>query len=374
MTRRNKTPRYRGGGKRREGGMPFHKRYRKILIALMSVVLIVGVAGTSYAYVLNSKFKNIAKFGVDDKLKGSNRPDPDKGKALNILMLGSDKGKKLGGAQDNTTLAEDAKATKWPDGKYRSDTLIIVHITADRKHVYLVSVPRDSFVTLYDAKGSPTHKEKINAAFSYYGPTGTISTVEHLTNLRMAHLAIIDWSGFKDMSSAVGGVPVYIPNTFYDPKQKKEWTKGYHLLKGNESLQYVRTRYGLINGDFDRIARQQNFLRTLMKKMLSKGTMANPVTLTNTLTALTADLTVDAEWSAGDMRGLALSMRGISSKNVTFMTVPVAGTSTDPIYGSIVNINAAQSQELFTALKDDTIDQYLKKYPDSVLKPAKEVS
>ena len=373
MARRSKTPRYRGGGKRREGGAPFHKRYRKILIALMTIVLIFGVAGTSYAYVLNSKFKNIAKFGVEDKLKGSNRPDPDKGKALNILMLGSDKGKRLGGAQDNTTLAEDAKAAKWPNGKYRSDTLIIVHITADRKHVYLVSVPRDSFMTLYDAAGNPTHKEKINAAFSYYGPTGTISTVEHLTDLRMKHLAIIDWAGFKDMSEAVGGVPVYIPNTFYDPKQKKEWTQGYHLLKGNESLQYVRTRYGLINGDFDRIARQQNFLRALLKKMLSSGTMTNPITLTTTLTALTANLTVDAEWSSGDMRGLALSMRGISSKTVTFMTVPVAGTSTDPTYGSIVNINEAQSQELFTSLKDDTINQYLKKYPDAALKPPKEV-
>ena len=145
------------------------------------------------------------------------------------------------------------------------------------------------------------------------------------------------------------------------------------MLKGNEALQYVRTRYGLLNGDFDRIARQQNFLRALMHKMLSKGTMANPVTLTNTLTALTANLTVDAEWSSGDMRGLALSMRGISSQNVTFMTVPVTGTSTDPTYGSIVNIDESQSQELFTALKDDTIDRYLKKYPDSVLKPAKEV-
>ena len=373
MARRNATPRYRGGGKRREGGTPFHKRYRKILIGLMSIVLIVGLAGTSYAYLLNSKFKNIAKVGVSDKLKEKDRPDPDKGKALNILLLGSDKGKKLGTAQDITTLAEDAKAAKWPNGKYRSDTLIIVHITADRKHVYLVSVPRDSFLTLYDADGKPTHKEKVNAAFSYYGPTGSISTVEHLTNLRMSHLAIIDWAGFKDMSKAVGGVPVYIPNTFYDPKQKKQWTKGNHLLKGNEALQYVRTRYGLINGDFDRIARQQNFLRALMKKMLSAGTMANPITLTETLTALTANLTVDAEWNAGDMRALALSMRGISSKNVTFMTIPVAGTSTDPTYGSVVNIDKAKSQELFTSLKDDTIGQYLKKYPDAALKPPKEV-
>ncbi|MDQ3156264.1 MAG: LCP family protein, partial [Actinomycetota bacterium] len=168
--------------------------------------------------------------------------------------------------------------------------------------------------------------------------------------------------------------PVYIPETFTDPKQNKTWEKGDHLLKGNEALQYVRTRYGLLNGDFDRIARQQNFLRALMKKMLSKGTMSNPVKLTKTLSALTANLTVDEDWVPGDMRALALSMRGIAADNVTFMTIPVAGTATVPTYGSVVNINEAQSGELFTALKEDSIDDYLTKYPDAALKPPEEVN
>ena len=370
MARRKKTPRYTGGGKRRVGGIPFHMRHRKIIVGLMTVALVVGFAGTSYAYLLNSKFNSINHVSTD-KLK--DRPDPDKGKALNVLMIGSDKGKKLGTATDDTTLEQDAAAPKWPNGKYRSDTLIIVHISADRRHVYLVSIPRDSFMTMYDAGGNATHKEKVNAAFSYYGPTGTISTIEHLTDLRMGHLAIIDWNGFKDLSAAVGGVPVYIPTTFTDPKQHKTWTKGDHLLEGNEALQYVRTRYGLLNGDFDRIARQQNFLRALMKKMLSKGTMSNPLKLTNTLGALTKNLTVDAEWDTRDMRALALSMRGIQADNVTFMTIPVAGISTDPTYGSVVNINEAQSQELFAALKEDSIEDYLKKYPDAALKPPEEV-
>jgi len=372
MARRNSTPRYSGGGKRRVGGTPLHVRHRKLLVGLMSAALVIGLAGSGYAYMLNSKFKNIDHVSTG-ALKAKDRPDPDKGKALNVLLIGSDKGKKLGNATDDTTLEQDASAPKWPNGKYRSDTLIIVHITADRRHIYLVSVPRDTFMTLYDQKGQATHKEKVNAAFSYYGPTGTISTVEHMTNLRMSHLAIIDWGGFKDLSAAVGGVPVFIPETFTDPKQSKTWTQGDHVLKGNEALQYVRTRYGLINGDFDRIARQQNFLRALMKKMLSKGTMSNPVKLTKTLSALTAHLTVDEEWKPGDMRALALSMRGITSNNVTFMTLPVAGTSTDPTYGSVVNINEAQAGELFTALKEDSIDDYLTKYPDAALKPPEEV-
>ena len=246
---------------------------------------------------------------------------------------------------------------------------MVVHISADRKHVYLISIPRDSFVMLYDAKGNPTHKEKTNAAFSYYGPNGVISTVEHLTNLRMSHLAIIDWNGFKDLSTAVGGVPVCIPREVYDEAQNKLWTAGVHILKGKEALQYVRQRHGLLRGDFDRIARQQNFLRELMKKILAGGTMHNPIRLTHTLTALTKNLTVDSDWTPGDMRGLALSLRSTSADNVTFMTVPVGAGSVDPVYGDVVNIDQLKSQELFAALKNDSVTKYLKSNPDLALKP-----
>ncbi|MGZ5367153.1 MAG: LCP family protein [Aeromicrobium sp.] len=371
MPRPTRPPSYTDGGKRREGGTPFHQRHRKIIVALVSVVLVVGLAGSGYAYMLNSKFGNIEKVNVN--LKEKNRPDPDKGKALNIMLLGSDKGKNLGKATDDTTLSQDAKAKKWPSGKYRSDTLMVVHISADRKHVYLVSIPRDSFLTIYDGNGNPTHKEKVNAAFSYFGPTGAIATVENLSDLRMKHLAIIDWDGFEDMTNAVGGVPVFIPDTFTDPKQNKTWNQGEQDLKGKEALQYVRTRYGLINGDFDRIARQQNFLRALMKKILSGGTMKNPVRLSSTLEAITKHLTVDSAWRPGDMRALALSLRGTAADDVTFMTLPVAGTSTDPTYGSIVNVDEVKSKELFAALKTDTVDDYLEKYPDAALKPPKDV-
>jgi LCP family protein required for cell wall assembly len=371
MAKRDSRRRYRDAGKRRAGGLPFHRRHRKLVVGVLSFVLLVVGAGASYAYLLNSKFGNIAKV----KTSGlKNRPDPDKGKALNILLLGSDKGKAVPGASATTTLAEDAKAAKWPSGKYRSDTLMVVHISENRKHVYLVSIPRDTYAMLYDATGSPTSPQKINAAFSFYGPNGTISTVEHLTDVRMRHLAIIDWAGFKDLSRAVGGVPVYIPQSFYDPSQKVQWQAGRQKLEGTMALKYVRTRYGLQRGDFDRIARQQNFLRAMMKEMLARGTMRNPLKLTRTLSALTENLTVDEEWNSGDMRALALSLRGTEAKDVTFLTAPVAGTETVPGLGSVVRLDELKSKELFTAMKRDTMQRYIKKYPDDVLKSDKEIS
>lgn len=365
---------YRDAGKRRADGDKFRRRHRKTFLTLvtLAVVCSVGITVTSaYAYMLNNKLGNIDK--VEPKLKEKDRPDPDKGKALNILLIGSDKGKKIEGEAQDTSIAEDAQADEWPSGKYRSDTLMIVHITANRKYAFLMSIPRDTLTTIYNEEGEPQGQNKINAAFSDYGPSGTISTVEHLTDLRMKHMAIIDWEGFKDLSSAVGGVPVTIPKAFYDPKQKIQWEAGKQNLEGKKALAYVRTRYGLLRGDFDRIARQQNFLRALMGKMLAKGTMRNPVKLINTVGALTKNLTVDQSWTAGDMRGLALSLRGMQTEDVIFLTAPVAGTETIPVYGSVVRLDEAKSDEMYTAFRKDNLRAYLKKYPDDVLKPPDQV-
>nr|WP_283251745.1 LCP family protein [Aeromicrobium duanguangcaii] len=252
--------------------------------------------------------------------------------------------------------------------------MMIVHIPADRKKVYLVSLPRDSFVPIYDAEGKTTHSEKLNAAFSMGGPVATINTVEKLTGLKMDHLAIIDWAGFKDLSSAVGGVEVTIPRSFYDPQQKIQWNAGKQTLEGKKALDYVRTRYGLAGGDFDRIKRQQNFMRALMGKMLSSGVTTNPNKLTKTVSALTDNLTVDEGWSGTAMAKLALSLRGITTDDVTFMTAPVQGTQTDPTYGSVVILQPDKLAELFTALGDDRMGRYLKKYPDDVLPDAEDVS
>lgn len=365
--------RYRDAGKRRVGGLPFHRRHRKLLVTLFALVIVVPVVGgASYAYLLNSKLNSIEQ--VEKKLPEKDRPDPDKGKALNILLIGSDKGKKLPGQIADTSVAEDAASAQWPAGKYRSDTLMVMHITANRRFAYLSSIPRDTYTMLYDSTGQPQHQEKINAAFSEYGPLGTVSTIEHLTNLRMKHFAIIDWAGFRSLSTAVGGVPVTIPKTFYDPSQKIQWDAGKQTLEGKRALQYVRTRYGLPGGDFDRIARQQNFLRALMKKILAKGTMTNPVKLIKTVTALTKNLTVDGEWNGGDMRGLALSLRGVHTRDVIFLTAPVTGIETIPVYGSIVRLDEAKTAELFEAYRNDNLRPYLKKYPDAVLKPPAEVS
>lgn len=348
----------------------FRRKHTKALIAAGVVLLLLVGSGGYYLWSLNAKLDNIERFSTDSL---EDRPDPNKGDAVNILLLGSDAGKKIPGESETTTLAEDVDSDTWPVGKFRSDTLMVVHITANRKHIYVTSIPRDSFVMIHDETGQPTHRNKINAAFSEFGPVGTLSTVEHLTDLRIDHVAIIDWAGFKDLSTAVGGVPVTIPETFYDAKQKVEWTAGDHNLVGERALQYVRTRHGLLRGDFDRIDRQQNFLRALMQKVLEAGTLTKPRKFSDTLEAITDHLTVDDAWENGDIRGLALSLRGTKAEEVQFLTVPIGSTPTIDRYGSIVKLDAPQTEELFTLMREGRMNAYVEKYPDELLGDADEI-
>lgn len=338
------------GRRRAEPQRSWFGRHRALVAFLMLGTLLLTACG-GWAVYLRTQIDNVDRVAID--LDENARPEKATGEAaqaLNILLAGADAG-------PGPSIAESVASGDWQPGSHRSDTIMVLHITADRKHAYLISVPRDSWVEI-DGVGM----SKINAAFSYGGPSLYIKTMEDLTGLRMDHLAIIDWNGFKALTDALGGVEVYIPETFYDDSQKITWEQGTHKISGKEALQYVRTRHGLENGDFDRIKRQQNFLRTLMHKLLSQGTMSNPIKLTNALQAITSNLTVDDDFSTSQIQSLALSLRGMRTDDVTFITIPT--TCCETIDGqSTVQIKRKKMRELFAAVKDDDIERYLTKYP-----------
>jgi LCP family protein required for cell wall assembly len=238
----------------------------------------------------------------------------------------------------------------------------------------VISIPRDSYLPIYDDKGDPHGKNKVNEAFAAYGPYGTWRTVENFTGLRLDHMAIIDYQGFRDLTTAVGGIDVYIPETVYDSYQHQQWTQGEVHLEGNLALKYVRMRHGLLNGDFDRVDRQQNFLRTLMEKVLADDTIGNPVKFTHTLDAITKHLTIDSGWSNGALRSLAFSLRKLNVKDVNFVTVPLDHYETVSGVGSVNIVDEAASKQLWKAVAANRLGQWLKAHPDAVLPPPKQVS
>jgi LCP family protein required for cell wall assembly len=353
------------GGGRRGSVFGRHK-----WLTVLGVLVLVLVAGCSaFALYLNNALNNVSRVPLDQKvLPAASRPArvAQAGQAMNILIAGTDNG------NSGQSVSQAVASGHWTPGEFRSDTMMIVHIDADRQHVYVVSIPRDSWVHI-DGIGM----SKINAAFSYGGPSLMVKTVEQLTNLRIDHLAMIDWAGFKDLTTALGGVRVYIPKTFYDTSQKRQWTKGWHVLEGKDALQYVRTRYNLPsnNGDFGRINRQQNFLRQVFHQTLSSGTLTNPVKLTGVLQAITSNLTVDEGFTSSDIRSLALQLRNLRSGDVTFMTAPLARNpyGTSPDGESIVLLNKRRCAQLWDAMRVDKVQSYLKRHPGSLLPGKKQV-
>ena len=224
----------------------------------------------------------------------------------------------------------------------------------------MVSIPRDTYVTIPpygDGKGG--NKDKINAAYTYGGMPLLIRTVEKLSDVKVDHTVTIGFNGFKTMTAAVGGVDVMVDETTTDPRSKRTFKKGINHLEGEAALDYVRQRYGLPNGDFDRQKRQQIFAKALLKKATSTGTLTNPVKLNALIDAASKAVTVDKELSIPDM---ALQFKNLRSDDITFMAMPNAGTETiDGV--SYVKSDKEKASALFLAMKNDKMATWIKQNP-----------
>jgi len=311
------------------------------LVALLLLAILIG-----WLWWLNHKLGDIDRFPLD---VGGNRP-ARVGNAENILLIGVDDPEGQGG------LFDDLTSGQWTPGKFRSDAIMVLHISGDRKSAQLVSIPRDSFVDVPDAG-----RTKINAAFSYGGPSELTQVVESLSDIRIDHAVVIDFQHLADMTTALGGIDVIQPEDVTDPRNGYTWQKGPLHLEGEKAVWYVRQRYGMPRGDFDRIQRQQNVLRAMLDKTASAGTLANPFRVTKLVTELSSFVAVDAGFTPSQMRSLAISSRGIRPANMRFVTVPVTGTPT--IDGaSVVTLDLTETADLFDALKNDRFEDWFGKF------------
>jgi LCP family protein required for cell wall assembly len=341
---------------------PKRRRRRRRIKAVLICFGVVAVVATGTAYYLGRQL--VAPIdrieGVFTELEEAERPDkPAPGQpgaeAVNILLLGTDRRSLL------PTTGDLAQAAAWVPGAQRSDAMLLLHIDADRESATIVSLPRDSWVEVpgygYD---------KINAAYSYGGASLAVATVEKLTQVRIDHLAVIDWEGIRRLTDELGGVTVTVPETVHDSARDVTWTAGEHRLDGQAALDYVGQRYGLPGGDLDRARRQQNFLRTLMVDTLSQISDAGPWEVYQLLRVMTNNLSVDDEWSTKEMARLAWSLRDIDDADVAFLTVPVAGLGWEGPQ-SVVHLDLAAGRRLWSAVRADRVSGWLDDNPDADL-------
>lgn len=323
-------------------------RRRRVLLSLLAFVLIVVLGLGALLWQRQASYN-----GNIDRLPGAmptgNRPAKDVSGTENWLLVGSD-------SRVEAATTGNGAGALWKPGQQRSDTLMLLHLPADRKKAYLVSFPRDSWVEV-----PGFGNQKINAAFSYGGPPLLVETVETLTGIRIDHFGAIDFNGFKNITDALGGVDVQVDQTVRDPMNDVTWQAGINHLDGEKALKFVRQRYNLPNGDFDRIKRQQAFLKAMMGKAVSGGTVTNPFKLDKFMSAFTKTISVDDEVSGGDLRSLAISMRGVRTSDITFLTVPNKGSASRGKQ-SVVLLDPTKSKGLFEAVRTAKIAEYVAQY------------
>ncbi len=334
--------------------VPPHRRRRlllRLLVIVLAFGLILATAGLGAALLLQHRYdRNIERFGDPFKnLPVASRPQAASAGVENILMLGSDSRISAGDPSD------------WIYGAQRTDAIMIAHVPEDRSGVTVTSIPRDSWV---DIPGYGMNK--INAAFSFGGTTLMVQTIENLTGVRLDHVVIVDFDGFKSITDELGGVRIRVPVATHD--ERSSLTAGVHTMDGATALNYVRQRHNLPGGDFDRVRRQQNWVRAVALKTLAGSTLTNPLKLNRVLGSLTSSIAVDDSFSIGQMRSLALSLRDVGGSDLTFLTAPVAGTGRSPDgKQDIVRLDKSAGAALWQAVADDTVPSWLAAHPQASL-------
>lgn len=333
----------------RSGNSQRRRRRRRLIIVavLVAPLLIVGGFAGWLNHIVTTNVQHADLLGrgaqtaqaqpldIDpfDPVQGTatQAPVPLESAGDNYLLIGSDARAGLAGA--------------------RSDVIILMHVPLDKHNVTLVHFPRDMYVYI-PGRG----QNKINAAFAFGGAPLLVQTIQSLLGIKINHVAMIGFEGFKQMTDAVGGVDVYVEEG--GTIDGNVFTQGMMHLNGAQALAFVRERYDLSQGDISRGRRQQAFLKALMLKATSKDTITNPVRLATFIDAATRTVIVDDTLDIGAMRQELLAMAGLRAADIRFITAPFTGFGTSPYGASIVLVDFPKLNLLGTTIREDRLDDY----------------
>ncbi|XXG10391.1 LCP family protein [Micromonospora sp. SH-82] len=273
---------------------------------------------------------------------GARKDDTELDGPLTYLLVGSDR--RLG-----TT-----------DESQRSDSILVVHVPAGLRRAYLISVPRDLLVDIPPgANGSPGGPDKINAAYERGGGgQGGVrllsATLSRLTGLRFDGAGVVDFAGFRAVIDLLGGVRMCVDTEVRSIHTGAVFSPGCHRMDGGQALDYVRQRYDLPGGDYDRQHHQQQLLRAMMEQAGQTDLRRNPVKLDRVLRAVGGSLTVDT--NGVPIEELLLALRDLPADALLGVQVPSAPQTIDEV--SYVVLDDAVGGGLFAALRDDRVAEW----------------
>ncbi|MGN6241162.1 MAG: LCP family protein [Cellulosimicrobium cellulans] len=341
----------RKGGEDKPSGGPHHARAlrshrvaRAVGLVLTGALVFVAVGAGAVYLDLKSK---ITVSDVSGLVVGGPTVEPPKdpsdpfaGKALNILVMGTD-------YRD----AENAAIAGEEDGM-RSDTTFIVHVSGDRTRMEVVSIPRDSLVDLPacnlpdGSMSGPRRNTMFNEAFQIgsggvddmtYAAACTITAVQELTGVPITNHVVVKMTGVIGVVDAINGVTMCFPEPVKESPRygTLDLPAGEYTLNGHEAISFLRARHGTgmgleMGSDLTRIARQQAFIDSAVRELLSQNVITNSPQLYGVIEAVLSSISADptiADPTA--LAGLAFSLRAIKPSEVVFTQVPVVEAASD---------------------------------------------
>ncbi|MFD7550250.1 LCP family protein [Streptomyces sp. NPDC059816] len=332
------------GRRTRRGGRP---RWARRAVTALSVTVL-GAAGIGHALMtgIDAEIQRVDAF-KDMK----NRPSA--GHGTNFLLVGTD-------GRDRITPEEKEKYHLGGAPCRCTDTIMIVHLSADLERASVVSLPRDSYAEIPErvdrttGKRYAAHPVKLNAAYAEGGPPLTVRTVEHLTGVKIDHYLEVDFTSFMRTVDVVGGVRICAAKPLKDSGTGLDLAAGPHELNGGQALQFVRSRHIDGAADLGRMQRQQTFMAALIAKATSSGVLLNPVRFRELSQASLGSLRASKNFGTDEMLTLGRAMRGFSPSSSEFTTVPIENVAHQVEgLGSTVKWNDAKAGRLFEALRED---------------------
>ena len=318
-------------------------RWRLVVCAAIAGVgvLALGLLGAG-CWVAHRASSRIVRIPDAFRIPAALRPAHAAARSVNVLVAGLDGEGRVGFARGA-----------------RSDAILVLHLDADRKKLWVVSIPRDLWVAI-----PGRHANKVNAAYSIGGPALFVETVETLTHLRMDHLVVVDWTGLRRMTDAVGGVPINVlppghaAGAWGDEVRRDVAGEVALQMSGDVVLPYVSERKHLPAGDLDRVQRQQNFLRAFVRQALDRDLLGDPMQLRALAETIGDAVRVDSALTASEMLSLAASLRHLQPRDITFLTAPSLGSATRGAASVVLDDNATAS-ELWHAMAADRMPGFV---------------
>ena len=315
-----------------------------LAILLAGVLFVVSSAGFVYAKLSNqfaNRVVNIDAYSTDDQNNAT--PDSFEGRAVNILVVGTDSRSGASG-ELGAGDADDVPGL-------RNDSTMVIHVSADRSRVQIVSIPRDTLVDIPSCQhrdgttSEPTSDDMFNNAMVYGSNGGddpedlapgiacVKSTVEKLSGMSIDAFMVVDFAGFINMIDALGGVWFNIPEDINDDSAGLYIDAGCWKLLGTHSLAYMRSRKGQGDGsDISRISRQQQLISAMLRELQDKNYVTDPGSLISFLQAAISSVNVSPNLgnASSDASLLINVLQNIDRSNIQFVTMPVEEPSWDP--------------------------------------------